>query len=61
MLIFCFLSSFVEVRSMISEKNRGEVKNVSANQRPGGHIVFSDRKHTNLVEDFEILSAVKIC
>ena len=39
---------------------RGEVENVSANQRPGRPSCFSDRqKNTNLVEDFEILLPVK--
>ena len=40
---------------------RGEVENVSANQRPGRPSCFSDRpqKNTNLVEDVEILLPVK--
>ena len=39
---------------------RGEVENVSANQRPGGHLVFPiGPKNTNLVEDVEILLPVK--
>ena len=40
---------------------RGEVENVSANQRPGPPFCFSDRpeKNTNLLEDVEILLPVK--
>ena len=39
---------------------RGEVENVSANQRPGRPSCFSDRpKNTNLVEDVEIPLPVK--
>ena len=39
---------------------RGEVKNVSANQRPGGHLGFPmGPKNTNLVEHIEILLPVK--
>ena len=39
---------------------RGEVKNVSANQRPGRPSCFpTDPKNTNLVEDIEILLPVK--
>ena len=39
---------------------RGEVKNVSANQRPGGHLDFLNcPKNTNLVEDLDILLPVK--
>ena len=39
---------------------RGEVENVSANQRTGRPSCFSDRpKNTNLVEDVEILLPVK--
>ena len=39
---------------------RGEVENVSANQRPGRPSCFSDRpKNTNLVEGVEILLPVK--
>ena len=34
---------------------RGEVKNVSANQRPGRPSFFIVPKNTNLVEDVEIL------
>ena len=38
---------------------RGEVKNVSANRRPGRPSCFSDRpKNTNLVEDVEFLLPV---
>ena len=41
---------------------RGEVENVSANQRPGHPFCFSDRpkRNTNLVEGVEILLPVKI-
>ena len=40
---------------------RGEVENVSANQRPGRPSCFSDlpEKNTNLVEDVMILLPVK--
>ena len=41
-----------------------EVENVSANQRPGGHLVFFfpiGPKNTNLVEGVEILFPVKVC
>ena len=39
---------------------RREVKNVSANQKPGPPSCFSDRpKNTNLVEDVEILLPIK--
>ena len=39
---------------------RGEVENVSANQRRGGHLVFPiGPKNTNLVEGVEILLPVK--
>ena len=39
---------------------RGEVQNISANQRPGRPSCFSDRpENTNLVEDVEILLPVK--
>ena len=39
---------------------RGEVENVSANQRPGRPSCFSDRpKNTKLVEDIEILLPIK--
>ena len=41
---------------------RGEVGNVSANQRPGRPSCFSiGPKNTNLVEDIEILLPVKFC
>ena len=41
---------------------RGEVENVSANQRPGRPSVFPiGPKNTNLVEDVEILLPVKFC
>ena len=39
---------------------RGEVENVSANQQPGGHLVFPiGPENTNLVQDVEILIPVK--
>ena len=39
---------------------RGEVKNISANQRPDCHLVFPiGPKNTNVVEDLEILLPVK--
>ena len=38
----------------------GEVENVSANQRPGGHLVFLiSPKNANLIEDVKILFPVK--
>ena len=44
---------------------RGKVENVSANQRPGGHLCFSDRpENIILVEGIEIYflsSFVEIC
>ena len=41
---------------------RGEVKNVSANQRPERPSYFSDRpENTILVEDIEILLPIKFC
>ena len=41
---------------------RGEVENISANQRQGRPSCFSDRhQNTNLVEDVEILLPVKFC
>ena len=41
---------------------RGEVENVSANQRPGRPFCYSiGPKNTNLVEDIEILLPVKFC
>ena len=41
---------------------RGDVENVSANQRPGRPSCFSDRpEKKNLVEDVEILLPVKFC
>ena len=42
---------------------RGEVENVSANQRPGRQFCFSDRseKNSNLIEDVEILLPIKFC
>ena len=53
----CFLSSFI---SFLFSGFRGEVENVSANQRPGRPSCFSDRpKNTNLIEDIEILLPVK--
>ena len=42
---------------------RGEVENISDNQRPARQSCFTDRpgKNTNLVEDIEILLPVKFC
>ena len=46
----------VEFRWIPFSGFRGEVENVSANQRPGRPSCFSDRpENTNLVEDIEIL------
>ena len=42
--------------------SRGEVENVSANQRPGRPSCFSNGpENTNLVEDVEILLPIKFC
>ena len=38
---------------------KGEVENISANQRPGLSWFFNQTKNTNLVEDDEILDSVK--
>ena len=46
----------VKFRGIPFSSFRGEVGNVSANQRPGRQSCFSDRpENTNLVEDDEIL------
>ena len=54
----CFLSSFVEFCSAVSEKSK-----MSQPIRGwGGHLVFPiSLKNTNLVEDVEILLPVKFC
>ena len=53
----CFLSSFVEFRSAVSEKKSKMSQPIRAR---GGHLVFLiDLKNTNLVEGFEILLPVK--
>ena len=50
----------VKFRGILFSSFKGEVENVSANQRPGRQSCFSDRpKNTNLVEDVEILLPVK--
>ena len=53
----------VKFRWILFNSFRGEVENVSANQRTGRPSYFSDRppKPTNLVEDIEILLPVKFC
>ena len=52
----CFLSSFVEFRSVVSEKS----KMSQPIRGQGGHLVFPiGPKNTNLVEDIEILLPVK--
>ena len=51
---------FVTFRWIPSIVIRREVENVSANQTPGGHLVFPiGPKITNLVEDVEILIPIK--
>ena len=53
----CFLSSFVEFRSAVSEKKSKMSQPIRAR---GGHLVFLiDLKNTNLLEGFEILLPVK--
>ena len=53
----CFLSSFVEFRSAISEE-KSEMSQPIRGQ--GGHLVFPiGPKNTNLVEDVEILPPMK--
>ena len=50
----------VKFRLILLSAFRGEVENVSANQRPGRLSCFSHRpKNTNLVEDVEMLLPVK--
>ena len=50
----------VKFRWILFSGFRGEVENVSANQRPGGHVVFPiGPKNINVVEDFKILLPVK--
>ena len=57
MLQSCFLSSFVEFRSAVSEK---KLKMSSPIRGQGRHLVFLiGLKNTNLVEDVEILLPVK--
>ena len=53
----CFLSSFVEFRSAVSEKKSKMSQPIRGQ---GGHLVFTmGPKNTNLVEDIEILLPVK--
>ena len=53
----CFLSSFVEFRSVVSEE---KLKKSQLIRGQGGHLVFPiSPKNTNLVEDVEILLPVK--
>ena len=53
----CFLSSFVEFRSAVSEK---KLKMSQPIRGQGGHLVFPiSPKNTNLVEGVEILLPVK--
>ena len=50
------LIQLLNKRAILFSGFRGEVENVSANQRPGRPSCFSDRpKNTNLVEDVEFL------
>ena len=52
----------VKFRWILFSGHRGEVENVSANQRLGGHLVPPiDPKNTTLSEDVEILHPVKFC
>ena len=52
----------VKFRWVLFSGHRGEVENVSANQRLGGHLVPPiDPKNTTLLEDVEILHPVKFC
>ena len=56
MLRSCFLSSFVEIHSAVSEKS----KMSQPIRGQGGHLIFPIcPKNTNLVEGFEILLPVK--
>ena len=53
----CFLSSFAEFRSVVSEEKSKMSQPIRGK---GGHFVFPiGSKNTNLVEDFEILLPVK--
>ena len=53
----CFLSSFVEFCSAVSEEKS---KMSQAMRIPGGYFVFPiGRKNTNLVEDVKVLLPVK--
>ena len=57
MLRSCFLSSFIEFRSGVSEEKSKMSQPIRGR---GGHLVFLiDLKNTNLVEGFEILLPVK--
>ena len=57
MLRSCFLSSFIEFRSAVSEEKSIMSQPI---RRQGGHLVFRiGPKNTNLVEDIEILLPVK--
>ena len=57
MLTSCFLSSFVEFRSAVSEEKSKMSQPIRGQ---GGHLVFPiGPKNTNLVEDVEILLPVK--
>ena len=59
MLRSCFLSSFVEFRSVVS-KEKSKMSQPIRGQ--GGHLVFPiDSKNTNVVKDVEILIPVKFC
>ena len=53
----------VKLRWIPFSSFRGEVENVSTNQRPGRPSCFSDRpeKNPNLIEDVEILLPAKFC
>ena len=55
----CFLSSFVEFGSAVSEEKSKMSRPIRGQ---GGHLVFPiGLKNTNLVEGFEILLPVKFC
>ena len=55
----CFLSSFVEFRSAVSEEKSKMSQPIRGQ---GGHLVFPIGPiNTNLVEDVEILLPVKFC
>ena len=55
----CFLSSFVEFHSAVSEEKSKMSQPIRGQ---GGHLVFPiGPKNTNLVEDVEILLPVKFC